>query len=534
MAKQQINFGTTVNDGTGDTLRAGAQKINENFTELYDAISSDGSLSVVSTITPGNGMSVSSTYGPVTINALTASATEAGVIKVGSNLSITDGVLSASAYTLPKAASNILGGIKVGNNLTIDNEGVLSAVATPYTLPTASVTTKGGVRIGTGLEMVGDILNVTTSEIAAALQNGDSIVSLEVENDVNILRSNLAVNLQSQGASSTSIEWTNDAEDPTNRSSVKLNSTGTEISVGSTENPAIFTFESTGSLSFPGNNSISTASGFTISPPGDGSVTIGTPVYKWIFDTAEGNLLFPNNSVVAADGNNIELRNLDNFNVEAVGIVNIYTNVEGIGYQWQFGDDGSLLFPDGTIQTTAFLGVSPPEVTVDSLDNNSFSVALDITGVLSIPGTVTSDTSLIFESIIDLQATAGEDVTITSGVGFALRNYSTTDGISIITALNSEAESTWTFGPNGELVLPAGGTIVNSEGQVLVQTGFRVVTAPTTSKGYAGNVLGDVAFSSGNFYYCTGTYDGTTDIWVKTAWATTGTWTEEGEGGGIE
>jgi hypothetical protein len=36
MAKQTINIGTTANDGTGDSLRDGADKINDNFTELYD------------------------------------------------------------------------------------------------------------------------------------------------------------------------------------------------------------------------------------------------------------------------------------------------------------------------------------------------------------------------------------------------------------------------------------------------------------------------------------------------------------------
>src|SRR5210317_1256258 len=36
MAKQTINIGTSANDGTGDTLRDGADKINDNFTELYD------------------------------------------------------------------------------------------------------------------------------------------------------------------------------------------------------------------------------------------------------------------------------------------------------------------------------------------------------------------------------------------------------------------------------------------------------------------------------------------------------------------
>lgn len=40
MAKKIINTGTVPNDGTGDTLRTGGGKINDNFTELYDSKSS--------------------------------------------------------------------------------------------------------------------------------------------------------------------------------------------------------------------------------------------------------------------------------------------------------------------------------------------------------------------------------------------------------------------------------------------------------------------------------------------------------------
>lgn len=49
MAKQLINLGTTAGDGTGDQLRVGGQKINDNFDELYenkdtlDKISEDSS-----------------------------------------------------------------------------------------------------------------------------------------------------------------------------------------------------------------------------------------------------------------------------------------------------------------------------------------------------------------------------------------------------------------------------------------------------------------------------------------------------------
>tara|TARA_Y100001937_G_scaffold65065_1_gene89039 strand:- start:114 stop:971 length:858 start_codon:yes stop_codon:yes gene_type:complete len=38
MAKQTIDIGTAANDGTGDDLRTGATKINENFTEVYGDI----------------------------------------------------------------------------------------------------------------------------------------------------------------------------------------------------------------------------------------------------------------------------------------------------------------------------------------------------------------------------------------------------------------------------------------------------------------------------------------------------------------
>ena len=36
MAKLNINIGSTANDGTGDDLRTAGDKINDNFTELYN------------------------------------------------------------------------------------------------------------------------------------------------------------------------------------------------------------------------------------------------------------------------------------------------------------------------------------------------------------------------------------------------------------------------------------------------------------------------------------------------------------------
>ena len=58
MTKQAVGIGSSANDGTGDTLRSGADKINDNFDEVYaalgngttltDIINSDGIIDVSS------------------------------------------------------------------------------------------------------------------------------------------------------------------------------------------------------------------------------------------------------------------------------------------------------------------------------------------------------------------------------------------------------------------------------------------------------------------------------------------------------
>ena len=47
MAQQTINIGTVANDDTGDTLRDGGDKINQNFTELYDALGGNPTESLI-------------------------------------------------------------------------------------------------------------------------------------------------------------------------------------------------------------------------------------------------------------------------------------------------------------------------------------------------------------------------------------------------------------------------------------------------------------------------------------------------------
>ncbi len=69
-----------------------------------------------------------------------------------------------SAYTLPKATGSALGGVKVGANLSIDANGILSGVSS-YSLPIASASELGGVKVGTGLSIINGILSTSVSGV---------------------------------------------------------------------------------------------------------------------------------------------------------------------------------------------------------------------------------------------------------------------------------------------------------------------------------------------------------------------------------
>ena len=58
-------------------------------------------------------------------------------------------------YSLPAATSTTLGGVKVGDNLSIDASGRLSGAA-PYALPAATTSTLGGIKVGSNLTVYAD------------------------------------------------------------------------------------------------------------------------------------------------------------------------------------------------------------------------------------------------------------------------------------------------------------------------------------------------------------------------------------------
>ena len=85
MAKQGITTGTTPNDGTGDTLLAGAVKINSNFDELYNYFGNGSNLNFTSAVWPQNDTGIHTTRN---VGIGTTTATEK--LTVDGNISLPD------------------------------------------------------------------------------------------------------------------------------------------------------------------------------------------------------------------------------------------------------------------------------------------------------------------------------------------------------------------------------------------------------------------------------------------------------------
>ena len=92
MTKQTINVGTTDNDGTGSTIRAGGQIINANFTEIYSAIGDGTTLAFdVSGATAGQSLVYNASTNKFEPGSPTATSTFTIAGDGGSNQSITTG-----------------------------------------------------------------------------------------------------------------------------------------------------------------------------------------------------------------------------------------------------------------------------------------------------------------------------------------------------------------------------------------------------------------------------------------------------------
>ena len=107
------------------------------------------------------------------------------------------------SYHLPIASATTLGGIKVGNNLTIAEDGTLNAESTEYSLPVASSSTLGGVKIGSGLTISDAIASVNVDSTLDA-DSANPVRNSVITSNINTLTSSV----QTAGSAITSLSTT--------------------------------------------------------------------------------------------------------------------------------------------------------------------------------------------------------------------------------------------------------------------------------------------------------------------------------------
>lgn len=88
-----------------------------------------------------------------------------------------------SEYILPTATATRLGGIKVGENLTVESDGTLNAVQGSYTLPQATNIVLGGVYVDTTLSSSSEnpvqnkVINNSLNNLSSTLSTLESSIS---------------------------------------------------------------------------------------------------------------------------------------------------------------------------------------------------------------------------------------------------------------------------------------------------------------------------------------------------------------------
>ena len=185
MAKQGIGTGSSPNDGTGDTLLAGAEKINSNFDEVYTLCGDGTNLApgIVTAIAAGSNISISTSFGQVTVTALETTGISSywnlnstGINTVGRNVGI--------GTTTALASLTVVGGGRVSGFLTVTDGLVVNAGSKI----TGETTLIGGL-YATGISTITGRVNITNPTFNATQLNVTGVASITGAGGLNVTNS---------------------------------------------------------------------------------------------------------------------------------------------------------------------------------------------------------------------------------------------------------------------------------------------------------------------------------------------------------
>ena len=221
MAYQEIGLGTSAADGTGDTIRAGGDKINDNFVELYTLLGTGTALSsgisatatVVTLTAPTISGVVGGTQTSATITTVNATTVNSGTLALAAG-SITDssGAISFGNENLTTTGT-ITGTLASAAQTSITSLGTLTALVVD------DISLNGKVIIMTGdtddtvtfTTAANGTLSIVTVDTAGAAGNiqvtADGTVDIDSAG-VLTLDSGAAINIEPAAGSSILLDGT--------------------------------------------------------------------------------------------------------------------------------------------------------------------------------------------------------------------------------------------------------------------------------------------------------------------------------------
>ena len=542
MAKQTINIGTNQDDGTGDLLRAAFTKVNENFTEIYNeiggaslsnisisgstistdtsdsnliidpngtgAIQLNGNTTVTGTLGVTGATTLSSTLGVTGISTLAAA--NATDVTASGTLGVTGistlGVINASGIATFSNNVNVAGLLNATGNVDLGDSSADTVTVTgrfdSSLVPSVDATNNLGSAslrwatfYGTDIDVSG---NVT---IGGNITIGDS--DTDSINIVADLTGNLIPDTtETYNVGSASKVWSN---------------------VYATTVTANLTGDVTGDITSVGTSTFTTAdiNGGTID-----SATIGATLPS----TGKFTSLVVDN--LSIDGATVQTTAGELYLAGAAGINasgNIITN---------------LAAPVSSSDATTKAYVDASQFSLRVVDDTSTLNVINKNETFKIAGG-TNVTTSITGDVLTINGAANQDLASVTTAGATTINGITvgsvdTDGIRIIDNNITSTRS------NDDLVLLASGTgLVDIVPNVRVLRTNNIIgdatltmyatndlfiqslsgrlsligSVPGTSVGVSGDQAGMVAFDSSYIYYCTASYDSSSNIWKRVAWS---------------
>lgn len=506
MARQTINIGTNPDDGTGDNLRDALDKVNDNFIELYGELGGDTPSGIRLT---GTTITTDATNANLTLDPngtgqviITGNSTTSGDVTVSGNLTVAG--TSSLAVTTVSSTLAVTGAATLNSTLAVAGASTFTGTSTFNGLLNAT----GNVDLG---DTTADTVTVTarfdsslvpsvtaTNDIGSSGLRWGTVYATNVDVSGNIT---LGGNLIGGDADTDSItvnaEFVSDLV-PNAGSTYDIGASGKTWATvyADTFNGALtgnVTGNVTGNITSTGT---STFSSIDVNGGAIDGATIGatSPASASFTDVTVDNLSVNLNTISSSSGDII---------LNATGNVNVANNrITGVATPTAGTDAVNKTYVDGLIVAGFTL-----------VDDSSTTAVIGGSETLAILGSGSVTTSLSGDTLTinsaDTLATVVARGSSTSGTVTVGQLY--TDGIRIN---DNNINTTRT---NDDLVLDPSGT-----GKVTINGDrFRIVSThtPGSSTGASGDQLGDIAFDTSYIYYCTGTYDGSTNIWKRLAWS---------------